>query len=93
MPGRLRVSGRNVAPSARWLSEHKLWGRTGVGGAGHRHVSGWSPVRSGGWPSITLGVHSLAIDELDVKRLRVGELVITDAIVTPSNQPLEALTK
>jgi hypothetical protein len=27
---------------------------------------------------------SLSLDELDVKRLRVGELVITDAIETPS---------
>jgi hypothetical protein len=36
-------------------------------------------------------VHSFAIDELDVKRLRVGEFVITDRITTPSTESVEAI--
>jgi hypothetical protein len=38
-------------------------------------------------------VHLFAIDELDVKRLRVGELVITDRITTPANEPLEPIAR
>ncbi len=38
-------------------------------------------------------IHSFAIDELDVKRLRVGELVITDRITTPANEPLEPVAR
>jgi hypothetical protein len=43
----------------------------------------------GRWLVRKARIHSLAIDELDVKRLRVGELVITDAVVTPASQPAE----
>ena len=38
-------------------------------------------------------IHSLAIDELDVKRLRVGEFVLADEIVTPSNELLEPVAR
>ncbi len=36
-------------------------------------------------------IRSFAIDELDVKRLRVGALVITDRITTPPTEPVEAI--
>ena len=38
-------------------------------------------------------IHSFTIDELEVKRLRVGEFVLADEVVTPSNKLLEPVAR